>query len=92
MSDGCPVMYLASYRSDSQNTWALFQSKQIAENMNTRPGAMAALLSPNGVSYMRYVFTTANNLYPLGFIKYHRVGESAIRPKGLVWCGMYAQS
>ena len=89
MPDGWPVIYFAPYRTASHNTWAKFQTKEIAENLNTRPGAMSALLSNSGVSYMRYVFTTADNLYPLGLIKYNRVGVSPVRPIGLCWAGMY---
>ena len=90
MPDGWPAIYVASYRESSQNGWTLFTSKQIYENLNSRPGAMSALLSQSGVAYMRYIFSTADDIYPSGLIKYKRVGESSTNPMGLIWSGMYA--
>ena len=92
MPDGWPVLYLAPYRATGlydKNTWLDFTNKTVAENLNTRPGAMSALLSNSGVAYVKYVFTTANNSYPEGMIKYCRVGENPNEPHGLLWSGMY---
>ena len=93
MPDGWPVIYVAPFRESSQNTWALFTSKHIYENVNSRPGAMSALLSQSGVAYTRYLISTddvINPSYSLVLVKYKRVGESSTNPIGIIWSGMYS--
>ena len=93
MPDGCPAIYVAPFRESIQNTWALFTSKDIYENVNSRPGAMSALLSQSGVAYTRYLISTDdvdNPSYPLVLVKYKRVGESSTNPMGIIWSGMYS--
>ena len=89
MADGTPIIYIADYRTADQNTWAKFQSKEITVNLNTRPGAMSALLSREGVSQTSFRLTTADGTYPLAWIRYIRLGLSSTDAIGLLQLGMY---
>jgi len=74
---------VAYWDKGDNNSWENFLKNQILpSNLNTRPAAMSALLSTNGISYGTH-FSTSTNYSVKISTKYTRTGFNSQEPLGL---------